>query len=139
MSESTAIDRWLNTVLAADAALAAVVGTRIYADQAPDSAPLPVVIYQVQSSRDLMALGAHRVWANTLYVVRGIAQTIAYGGNLITIADRIDAVLHAASGSTVEGEVYECVREGEFRMTETANGVQYRHLGGLYRILAKAS
>lgn len=137
MAESTAIDRWLNTVLAADTQLAAVVGTRIYADLAPDGAALPMVVYQMQSSRDLMALGSHRVWANTLYLVRGVAQTIAYGGSLITIADRIDAALHAASGSTVEGVVYECVREGEFRLTETANGIQYRHLGGLYRILAK--
>lgn len=138
MAESAAIDRWLNTVLAADTQLAAVVGTRIYSDLAPQGTALPMVVYQMQSANDLMVLGAVRVWANAVYIVRGVAQSVAYGGTLLTMADRIDAVLHAASGGTVEGVVYECVREREFRMTEVgADGRQYRHMGGQYRILAK--
>lgn len=138
MAESAAIDRWLNTVLAGDTQLAALVGTRIYADLAPGGAALPMVVYQMQAANDLMVLGSARVWANAVYIVRGVARSLAYGGNLLTIADRIDTVLHAASGSNVEGTIFECVREREFRMTEVGqDGEQYRHMGGMYRILAK--
>lgn len=141
MAESTTIDRWLYTVMAADAQLAAVVGTRIYSDLAPGGttgAVLPMVVYQMQAANDLMVVGSARVWANALFLVRGVAQRVSYDGDLITMADRIDAVLHGASGSNAEGNVWECVREREFRLTEVgADGRQYRHLGGLYRILAK--
>lgn len=138
MAESTTIDRWLYTVLAADVSLAAVVGTRIYSDLAPAGTTLPMVVYQMQATNDLMVVGSARVWANALFLVRGVAQRVSYDGDLITMADRIDAVLHGASGSNVEGNVWECVREREFRLTEVgADGRQYRHLGGLYRILAK--
>jgi hypothetical protein len=138
MAESTTIDLWLNTALSGDASLAAVVGTRIYSDLAPDGAALPMVVYQMQAANDLMTNGAARVWANTLFLVRGVAQRVSYDGDLITMANRIDAVLHGASGSNAEGNVWECVRERPFRLTEVgADGKQYRHLGGLYRILAK--
>lgn len=137
MSQSAATDRWLYGVLSSDGALLALVGTRVYADLAPDGTQLPVVIYQMQSARDRMMVGSTRIWSDQLYLVRGIAETPAYGGDLLTIADRIDVVLHAASGSTVEGTVFECVREREFRMVETINGRQYRHLGGVYRILTR--
>lgn len=139
MAETLAAEKWLYTVLAADGALAAVVSTRIYADRIPQdvASPYPCVVFGHLSAVDLMGVGAYRIWANTLYVVRGIAEAESFLGNAKTIADRIDAVLHATSGATSEGTVWACTRESPFRMAETsAGGRNFVHLGGVYRILA---
>lgn len=140
MSELNAIDRWIYGTLTADTALAAVVGTRVYADQAPQTTPavtMPVVVFQWQGGADLMVIGGVRVWTNAVYLIRGIDEAQTWGGDLKTIADRIDAVLHRGSGTNADGVVYAAVREQPFRMPETAGGKSYRHLGGLYRIYAK--
>lgn len=137
MAELFAAETWLYSVLAADASLAAVVGERIYSEQAWQTDPLPampIVLFQMLSGNDLRGVGAVRVWVDAVYVVRGISDEDGYGGSLKTIADRIDAVLHAASGSNAEGTVVECVRDRPFKMPETINGRVYRHLGGVYRL-----
>lgn len=128
---------FIYTTLAADSALNAVVTGRIYEDHAPDDAPLPFVIFQSYAPVDVTSLGAKRLWTNNLWIVKGIARTLEYKGTLKTIADRIDAVLHAASGTTVDGSVWAVTREREIRYVErTEGGNQVRHLGGIYRVMA---
>jgi hypothetical protein len=140
MSELNAIDRFLYTSLAADTALAAVVSTRIYADLAPQTPTIvtPYVIFTMLSATDLMVIGGNRVWANSLYLVKGVDKSLTYGGSLKTIADRLDAVVHRFSGVTnADGTVYTAVREQAWRQTETSDGVVYKSAGGIYRIYAK--
>jgi len=142
MSELNAADRWIYGALAADTALVAVVGARIYVDLAPQTTPptaTPYVVFQYQGGADLMVIGGARVWTNAVYLIRGIDETLTYDGDSKTIADRIDAALHRGSGTNASGVVYAAVRESPFRLTETADGKQFRHLGGLYRIYAKGA
>lgn len=140
--ETNAIERWLKETLSADATLTGLVGTRIYNTRRDESAPLPCVIYQMQSpGNDLVLLGAVRVWASPLYQVVGMMEYTpphgSYGGDLATIANRIDALLHGSSGSNVAGTVWTCVRERPFQMAEVTSGRDFRRLGGLYRIRAR--
>lgn len=145
MSEPLAADQFITTALKADSALAALIGgatPRVYADMAPQgtpATPLPYVLLQMQAATDLMVVGSFRVWTNMLYLCRGLAETNSWGGNLETIASRITAVLHAASGTNVSGVVYSCTREQPFRLVETVDGRVIRHSGGIFRIYAKAS
>ncbi len=136
MAETVAAERWLYTVLSGDATLAGLV-SGVFAYMAPSTASLPYVVYTMQSGRDLNGLGPTRWWSDTRYLVRGIAETTTFGGDLKTIADRIDAVLQAASGTVVDGTVVVCVREQPFSMVEVANERQYRHLGGVYRLIVQ--
>jgi multidrug efflux pump subunit AcrA (membrane-fusion protein) len=64
-------------------------------------------------------------------------QALEEGSRPEDIAKRIDAVLHAASGSNVDGVIIACTRLRPFQLTELTDGVQYRHLGGFYRLLAQ--
>ena len=137
--ETNAAEQWLSTTLKADAQLTALVGTRVYNTRRPSpTTPFPCVIFQLQAVRDdLMVLGGVRVWASLLYLVRGIAEQTSYEGNLATIANRIDAVLHAQSGTASAGVVWVAVRERPFQMSEIVDGRTFAHLGGLYRIQAR--
>ncbi len=44
------------------------------------------------------------------------------------------AALHDKEGTVAGGTIYECLRERAFSLVEDVEGVQYRHLGGFYRI-----
>jgi len=140
MLEPSVIAKWIYGTLTGDAALAAIVGTRVYEDVAPQGAAMPYIVFQMQSpGNDLNALGSRRVIATPLYVIRGIAQTASYTGNLATIAERIDVLLHGQQQrvGTNDGYVW-CYRERPFRLAEVRDGIQYRHSGGVYRILTQS-
>ncbi len=136
MSETTATERWFYAQLSGDATLTGVVGTKLYADIAPDESATPYVTYSMLSGVDLMVVSGIRIWTNMLYLVRGIDEARSYLGNLATIDTRIDAVLHKQTGSNVDGVIWSCVREQAFRLSEERDGRIFKHLGGIYRIRA---
>lgn len=135
--ETLTADRWLYATLSGDATLMALV-TGVYTWPVPEGAALPYVLFQEQSARDLTALGPHRVWVDGLWLVRAVAEARSWGGNLETAANRIDALLQAASGAVVAplppGNVWACVRVQPFRLTETAQSRSIKHLGGIFRL-----
>jgi len=137
--ETNAAEQWLSTTLKADATLTGLVSTRIYNTRRPSpTTPFPVVIFQLQAAGDdLLVLGGVRVWAPLLYLVRGIAEQTSYEGTLATIANRIDTLLHAQSGTATAGTIWVAVRERAFQMSEIVDGRTFAHLGGLYRIQAR--
>lgn len=134
MSEYTIGATWLHTTLSGDATLAGLVGTRIYDTIAPQNASVPLVVFQHQGSRDVRgATQATRVGTTGLWLVKAIAQGQSFAP-LETIEARIDALLHAASGSAASGTVIACTREAPFTLKEEVDGVFFTHLGGLYRL-----
>lgn len=130
MSELITGTNWIHDVLAADATIISAVGARIYDSLAPKGSAFPYILIQVtDTGADLMVVDANRVWTESLWLVRVIGQIGSFS-TLETIDDRIDTLLHRQSG----GNVLACVREQPFVFTETLDGIQYRHLGGIYRL-----
>ena len=78
--ELMAVAEWLYARLTADATLGGLVGTRVYADLAPESAAFPMVVFQFQTGEDVDAAGGIRVLANTEWLIRGIDMTPSYRG-----------------------------------------------------------
>lgn len=136
MIELTRVDAWLYAVLSADAVLTAAVGGRIYSDVAPQDVAFPYALFSYQGGHDVRAVGPHRIMAHATYQVKAIDRNESYGG-IDGIADRIDALLQGASGSILDGHVLSCVRDQVVRYSEVDGGVQYRHLGGLFSIIAQ--
>jgi hypothetical protein len=137
MNELAIFDQWLTSKLTGDATIGGIVADRVYGDVAPEKTTFPYILFTQQSTADVMGNGAQRIMVTGVYVVRGVAPSESYT-TLRTLADRIDTVLHKASGQVATGTVIACVRERPFSMTETEKGVQYRHFGGVYRIYSQA-
>jgi hypothetical protein len=136
--ESVVADQFIYEKLAADAALTAIVGSRIYGDSVPQGAQYPYILFQFLSAVDRRTVGPNRLLTNMLYIVQVVDAATSYGGDMSTVAARIDAVLHASSGTTASGQAFACVREEQFRLVERlADKTEIRRLGGRYRILAK--
>lgn len=131
MNEQAAVERWLFSRLNA---VHASTGGRVFSDIAPPGEQLPVIVFQRQAGVDLPVFSGERV-ADFTYVVRAIAQTESTQ-SLEAVATAIDAVLEQASGSE-GGVTIGAVRESPFSLLEVSDGVQYRHLGGTYRIRAQ--
>jgi hypothetical protein len=73
-----------------------------------------------------------------IYMVKVIGETADYG-DLKAAVSRVDQLLHRSSGSAADGSVWVCVREQAIQMPDSVENRQYRHSGGLFRILAIAT
>jgi hypothetical protein len=105
---------------------------RLFSDWAPDEAPYPFVIMQVQSpGEDVLTATADHVWSQPLFLVKVVGQTASYGSLKATYAG-IHARLQKASGTTAEGHILSCYRVGPFRLPDPDR--EHKHLGGFYRI-----
>lgn len=130
-------EKWLYQTLAADAALVAATGGRIWADVAQEAAPSGVwVLYTAQVSTDLAVVGARIVWSEGTYIVRAMTEGPSYAPLLAT-AERIHALLHGQRGEVDEGTVISCTRVAPFRLTQTVDGRSFRQLGGFYRVVTQ--
>jgi hypothetical protein len=50
---------------------------------------------------------------------------------------RIDELLQSGTATLQNGTVLGCSRVAPLKYAEEANGRQYRHLGGLYRVVVR--
>jgi hypothetical protein len=139
--ELSRVDEFLYARLTADAALVAAATGGIHADLAPQGTTSPWVIFQFQGGADVAGVNpSTRILVNGLWVVKGVVEAETYQGVAQAIADRIDAVLHGASGSVAGLTIESCAREAPLRYVELLEGgPQVRHLGGQYRVVAYAS
>lgn len=128
-------ERFIFERLQAQAGLEALVGERMYGYTAPQQAGVyPAIVWQLQApSTDVKAIGNIRIMVQPVYVVRVIGQGASWVA-LSPIADLIDAALEGASGTVPGAEILGISRVGPFALVETVNAVQYRHLGGQYRV-----
>lgn len=135
INELPRVNRWLKTILSADATLSSAVGGRFFEGHVPEGQSFPACVFTILATQDLYVAGRQeRLWASVTALVKVVAETNT-DATLQGAADRIDAVLHDASGGVSDCEIVECVRRSGFRMKDTtvANKV-YLHLGGQYEI-----
>lgn len=128
--------KWIYATLSADATLTGLVSTRIYDGLAPQGGALPYVVYNHMGGADLLGIGAIRVFANGLYQVKAVCKGNSYAPAK-AIADQVDELLHGASGATTDGVVLACVREQPLALIEQQDGIEYRHVGGIYRLFVQ--
>jgi len=138
--ETTRVDAWLHATLTGDATLVALLATGagyldgVYKDEAPAGAGYPFVRFGYLGGVDVEGQKAHRILHSGLWLVAGVAQAREYDS---AIADRLDVLLHRASGTADDGIIFSSTRDAPFRLSENDEGTDYRHLGGQYRILCQ--
>lgn len=133
-ADLTRVDEWLLNVLNNDAVLSTGVGGRIYADEAPEGALAPMVIYAYLGGSDKLLTLSARL-SSVLYLVRAIGNGSSYD-SIEPWADRIDTVLTVSSQGTIVRDVRitSCSREQPHQRKDAAFGVPTVYLGGFYRV-----
>lgn len=142
-SETLGIDQWITSVLSSDATITAAVGTRIYAELAPQGTAFPYIVFRSISSIDVVTTSAARIMVTEQRLVEAITEGESYAP-LRTIVDRIDALLHRKPdpGSTIAGSwtgttILSSDRQRVSRLAENEDGRHYRRLGAVYNISAQ--
>lgn len=132
----TRIDQWVFQTLSADTQLVGLVGTRMYSDEAPQGATLPLVLFSFLGGADkLITLNQNSRTTNAIYLIRAVAQSSSYN-TVELMADRIDAALSVPiQGSLVRDIlITSVIREQPHQRKDLENGVPHVYLGGFYRI-----
>lgn len=106
-------DRWLYTQLTTDAQLATVLGGRVFVDEAPLNTQYPLAIMTFVAAQQVGNWSADRIMDSELWQIAVWTNQNNYS-SIESIADRIRAVLHKASGTGVIG----CAFERQLRMSD---------------------
>lgn len=129
--ETVAAVEYLYARLTADPVIAAA---GVFDAPAPDKTPSPWVQYTHVSGIDVMVVGTARVMQNQLWQVHAVCQGQSFRP-AEDLSRRIDAQLHGGPLTAVaDGQLLGSLRTDSIRMTRVAGGLQYRWLGGLYRL-----
>ena len=145
-NEVVPAEKFIYARLAAESGAGDAVSNRLYgyaaAQQQGTGITYPAIVWQLQApSEDVKAIGNVRIMSRPIYVVRVIVQASSWN-TAQPIADAIDRALEGASGIVDAGEadqaeVLTVSRIGPFSLVEAVSGVQYRHLGGQYRLFVQ--
>ncbi len=127
---------YIYDLLANDSAIIALVSDRIFRDIAPPTATLPYITFSLISSPDRNAIGARRrLFTRPLLLVKGMTEgTDERPADLI--ASAIDNALMGQNDLAPSDGIAKLgvFREQPIAYVEEEQGVQYRHVGGNYRI-----
>jgi hypothetical protein len=99
----------------------------------PVGITLPGTIIAFQSGTDVIYANAVRSSVDALYQIKACGtsdQTQA----VFDLASRIDDLFKRTLGTVVGGSIFSCIRQSPLSYEDNTAGVQYTHLGGLYRI-----
>lgn len=133
-----AVDTAIYSRLAADVAgtatgtLGQLGATNVYRALASQGSVEPYVIFNEQAGTDSYTFSA-RDARSLLYQVKAVGK----GSSALVpaqMAERIDALLTDAPLSLSGWTNIRLRRESDVEYVEVANGQQYHHLGGLYRV-----
>jgi hypothetical protein len=131
-NESGTAARWIVQTLKADATIVAAVGAKVFDTQAPQGTVAPYILVEEYRSNDIMGVGPIRFKADLQYIVKYVKQTQSFV-EMEPVAERIDALLHVGSGApSGGGTILACQRVRTLKYSEPDEGLEYRHLGGIY-------
>ena len=138
VSEIQQAKAWLYDVLHDNTDIEALVGTRIYADYAPDppsERTYPYILFNYMGGVDIDGLGTARIFAEPLFQVRAVFEGRP-DTNARLLEKRIDDVLQVAEYQLSGDWYFTSRREQPIDRPETdlQTGTRYHNLGGIYRL-----
>jgi hypothetical protein len=138
VSEIQQAKAWLYDVLHDETGIEAQVGTRIYADYAPETPSdrtYPYILFNYMGGVDVDGLGTARIFSEPLFQVRVVFDSRP-DDDARLLEKRIDDVLQVAMYQPSGDYYFTSRREQPIDRTEIdpSTGKRYHNLGGLYRL-----
>lgn len=138
---------WLYSTLTNDSTLTGASllnGSRIYADDAPQNATYPLIVYKFVTGRysPLRRVNSRILSESMIFQITVWTKDTVT--NLHEINNRVQTLLDAqpdplSGGVVTGGQVIACTRETPIDYCEDDGGVRYHYLGGDYLIQAVVS
>lgn len=135
--ELTRVDQWIYERLTGDSALTAIVGTKVFVDNAPQGTAFPFVVFSLEYAADVVSHNHTRIMVESLWRIRVNKASESYDNEMQAVADRIDVLFDRTSGTAGGAAIFSSVRDEPYKRPLIDEGKQYRALGGLYRVLTQ--
>lgn len=135
MAELASVQQWIYTQLASDATINAAVGSRIYANAAPQNTIMPLLTFAFIGGVDVVHTIGNARATMAIYLVRAVAK----GNSTAPIeaaAAQFDALLDPGIGGvTVDGvTICSVVHDQPHMRSDAEYGVPAVYLGSYYRV-----
>lgn len=130
------VEPWLYATLHGDTTLHGLVEGRFTNAQNPlsDGVTVPFVYFGFASERDITNNDGSILDTESYYNVKGVTIGNTYTGAALNIAKRIHQLINGAKPTLSPSGSLTCVRQQIIQYVEVIQGVEYRHLGGLYKV-----
>lgn len=135
INESAYLDHWVIKTLQDDATLDTMVNG-VYSERIPRGQALPAIRVADMAPGDVNSQNGTRIMVRGFYLV-AVVDDVDTWAPLAPIADQIDVVLHRAAGVLSPVRVLQVFREEPYKQHEEEGDVQFRHLGGMYRLVGQ--
>lgn len=106
----------------------------IYHQQAPDGAAFPFVLINKQSGVPTEAFSAPSALENDMWLVKAIDRSTS-ADTAESIAARLQVLLNDAALSISGSTLLYLRRQSDVEYPEVTDGIQYKHVGALYRLV----
>lgn len=127
ITETTRVDQWLSSKLAALAAGGA------WLDIAPQGTATPYIVYTLVASNDVSGVGAIRLWANSVWQILVVAEQSKMAA-IESVCDAIETAIQLATGTQRDTTIMRVSREQVIAMGSVVNGIAWRRIGARWRI-----
>jgi len=124
------------SVLSGDATISSIVGARIYADEAPQEAAFPLIVFAHIGNIDILRGGAGSRVSKVIYLVRVVDQNSTVQGTVKTVADRFDPLLLV--GNTTVGDVKLSTQHDQHHVRRDSEfGIPTVYMGSYYLVFVQ--
>jgi hypothetical protein len=136
-AELARVEQWMYSTLAGDATVSSIVSTRIYADEAPQEAAFPMIIFAHIGNVDILRSGSNGRFAKNIYLVRAIGRGSSVQGDILTVADRFDPLL-LVSNVTVNSVRIAYVQHDQHAIRkDSSDGIPVAYIGSYYLVFTQ--
>lgn len=141
--EGITVSRWLFSRLTEDPDLQALAGGKTALQERtkegtyPGTAPWWIV-FTILEPQDVKGVGMVQIMSRVQFQVKAVAKSASYAP-IVPVYQRMNALLEAqqAQEPAQGGLILTCERVSGVQYPERADGIEYRHLGGLYEALTQ--
>lgn len=136
MNEIGRAQKWIYDKLSVDPDIVGAVALRIYANQAPEGAPFPLILFTYQGGFDTRGNGTCRIQTNPVFQIKVVCEGSPDDAARL-VADRIDALFQEAVTEISESYVFSSRRDQPIQYAEPVpdSAQILTHVGGLYRLV----
>jgi hypothetical protein len=136
-AELVRVEQWIYQTLSADPTITGVVGSRIYADVAPQGATFPLVLFAHIGNVDVVRAWNNGRMAKNIFLVRVVGTGNSVTGSLKTVADRFDPLL-LKQNIIIDGVRIAYVQHDQHSIRkDSENGVPMSYVGSYYLIFSQ--
>lgn len=129
--------KWIFETLSADATITGVVGQNIFAEEAPQDATFPMVVFAHIGNVDTLRVGHSGYVNKAIWLVRVVAQGSSVDGNVNTVAERFNPLLLQQNVFVDDIRINYVQHDQDHIRADSQEGVPLSYLGSYYLVFSQ--